>query len=115
MPSSLPRQDRWNLSAHTVPSSSAFPVSQAGRLLHHPFRGLLSVHSRYGLHTRRVAYATLYTEGSSSFVTSTAASVATGWSEPVPGRDFHPLWTFSRRTEKCGLARTASPRDCAAN
>jgi len=50
------------------------------------------------------------TEGSSSFVASTAASIATGWSEPVPGRDFHPLWTsaFSRRTELsrlvvCGL------------
>jgi len=27
----------------------------AGRLLHHCFRGLLSVHSRYGLHARQVA------------------------------------------------------------
>jgi hypothetical protein len=46
-----------------------------------------------------------YTGGSSSFITSTAASVATGWSEPVPGRDFHPLWTsaFSRRTRTSGL------------
>jgi hypothetical protein len=34
----------------------------------------------------RVAYATLYTEGFSSFVASAAASIATGWSEPVPGR-----------------------------
>jgi len=49
--------------------------------------------------------ATLYTEGFNSFVTSTAASVGTGRSEPVPGRDFHPLWTsaFSRRTELSGL------------
>ncbi len=40
-----------------------------------------------------------------SFVASTAAPVATGWSEPAPGRDFHPLWisAFSRRTEKCRL------------
>ena len=37
--------------------------------------------------------ATLYTEGFSGFVTSTAAPIATGWNEPVPGRDFHPLWT----------------------
>ena len=37
--------------------------------------------------------ATLYTGGSGSFVASTAAPIATGWSEPVPGRDFHPLWT----------------------
>ena len=35
--------------------------------------------------------ATLYTEGSDSFVASAAASIATGWSEPVPGRDLHPL------------------------
>src|SRR6266481_1986922 len=35
--------------------------------------------------------ATLYTESSDSFVASAAASIATGWSEPVPGRDLHPL------------------------
>ena len=35
---------------------SAFPVYQPGRLPYHPFRGLLSVHSRYGLHDRRVTY-----------------------------------------------------------
>src|SRR5262249_60984399 len=63
---------------------------QVGRLLHQPFRGLLSVYSRYGLHARQVAYATFYTEGFSSFVASAAAPIATGWSEPVPGRDFPP-------------------------
>ena len=70
--------------------------------LHHPFRGLHSVHSRYGLQTRQVAKATLCTGGFSSFVTSAPAPVATGWSEPVPGRDSHPLLTsaFSRRTKK---------------
>ena len=35
--------------------------------------------------------ATLYTESSDRFVTSAAASIATGWSEPVPGRELHPL------------------------
>jgi len=35
--------------------------------------------------------ATLYIESSDSFVASTAASIATGWSEPVPGRELHPL------------------------
>jgi hypothetical protein len=35
--------------------------------------------------------ATLYTEGSDSFVASAAASIATGWSKPVPGRELHPL------------------------
>src|SRR5689334_17388137 len=70
------------------PSTSAFPRFSAGQLLPHPFRGLHSVHDCYGLQTRQVAYATLYTRGFSSFVTSTTAPIATGWSEPVPGRDF---------------------------
>ena len=50
-------------------------------------------------------HATLFTEGFNGFVTSTAASIVTGRSEPAPGRDFHPLWTssFSRRTELSGL------------
>src|SRR5216684_5079794 len=44
--------------------------------------------------------ATLCTRGFSSFVASTAALIATGWNEPVPGRVYLPLWTttFSRRT-----------------
>src|SRR6266516_699240 len=47
--------------------------------------------NRYGLHARPVAYATLYTGGSDGFVSFTAAPIAsTGWSDPVPGRDFHP-------------------------
>jgi hypothetical protein len=86
MPSLIPRQVGWKLFARTIPFASAFPETGAGRLLHHCFRGLLSVYSRYGLHACRVAYATLYTEGFSSFVASAAASIATGWSEPVPGR-----------------------------
>ena len=36
-------------------------------------------------------HATLYIESSDSFVASAAASIATGWSEPVPGRELHPL------------------------
>jgi len=45
--------------------------------------------------------AILSIEGSGSFIASAAAPIATGWSEPVPGWDFHPLWisAFSRRTE----------------
>ena len=44
--------------------------------------------------------ATLYIESSDSFVASAAASIATGWSEPVPGRELHPLKSsaLSRRT-----------------
>src|ERR1039457_3710402 len=45
-------------------------------------------------------YATLYTGGSDGFVTSTAAPIATGWSDPVPGRVFLPAvdQRLSRRT-----------------
>src|ERR1022692_1879324 len=45
-------------------------------------------------------YATLYTGGSGGFVASTAAPIATGWSDPVPGRVFHPAvdQRLSRRT-----------------
>jgi hypothetical protein len=44
--------------------------------------------------------------GFSSFVTSTAAPIATGRNEPVPGWDLHPLWTkrLSRRTRTIPLA-----------
>jgi hypothetical protein len=43
--------------------------------------------------------------GFSSFVTSTAAPIATGRNEPVPGWDLHPLWTkrLSRRTRTISL------------
>lgn len=63
------------------PVTAAFPVISPGRLPHYPFRGLLSVHSRYGLHARQVPYRTLYTRGFSHFVTSATAPVATGRSE----------------------------------
>jgi len=57
---------------------SVFPVLKPGRLPHRYFRGLHSVHSRYGLFTRRVAYTTLFTEGSDDSITLVAASIATG-------------------------------------
>ena len=57
------------------------PDSRAGRLPPCTFRGLLSVHSRYSLHTRETPYRVLYTEGFSRFVTSTTAPITTGWSD----------------------------------
>jgi hypothetical protein len=66
---------------------------------------------RYSLHVRGVAIATLYIEGFSSFVTSTAVSIATGWSEPVPGWDLHPLktTTFPQRTRVVGISGQSLP------
>jgi hypothetical protein len=44
-------------------------------------------------------------EAPTAFVVSTAAPIATGWSDPVPGRAFHPAvdQRYSRRTEMAWL------------
>jgi hypothetical protein len=53
----------------------------SGRPAHRPLRGLLGVHSRYGLHTRAVTvFCDTLSEGFSYFVTSIAAPAASGWS-----------------------------------
>ena len=58
------------------------PKGSSGRPAHRPFRGLLGVYSRYGLHTRHVTVFrdALVTRGFNRFVTSTVAPVASGWS-----------------------------------
>src|SRR5450755_3117917 len=55
--------------------------------------GLVADRSTDALHSLLRGYRaqTLYTESSDSSVASAAASIATGWSEPVPGRELHPL------------------------
>jgi hypothetical protein len=55
------------------------PKGLSGRPVHRRFRGLLSVHSHYGLHTRAVTvYRDTLSEGFSYFVTSIAAPAASG-------------------------------------
>src|SRR3954462_676750 len=86
MPSPLPRRDPWAEVASRElpprgPETAAFPVMLAGRLPHHFFRGLLGVHSRYGLPARRVAGATRCLGGFGGFVASAAAPIASGWSD----------------------------------
>ena len=90
MPSPLPRQVRWSLFARLSPSPTAFPVKKSGRLLQLLFRGLLSVHFTLRPACSRSRLATLSIESSDSFVASTAAPIATGWSEPVPGVGIEP-------------------------
>src|ERR1022692_4425010 len=55
MLSPLPRRSDWAYSSlcFTQPYQPS-PKGLSGRPAHCPFRGLLSVHSRYGLHTRAV-------------------------------------------------------------
>ena len=90
MPSPLPRQVRWSLFAHLsvvsglpcekVRSAPAIVVSGPAQ------RSLTLWPAR-----SPSRLTTLYTESSDSFVASAIVSIATGWSEPVPGREFHPL------------------------
>jgi hypothetical protein len=77
--------------------------------LHFLIPARLSVHSRYGLHARQVVFATLCARGFSSLVASTAALIATGWSEPVPGRvHSHCGPAPFTAHKKCGLAVSIS-------
>ena len=55
------------------------PKGDSGQPAHRPFRGLLSVHSRYGLHTRAVTvYRDTLIEGLSHLVTSMTSPIASG-------------------------------------
>src|SRR5271166_3028611 len=81
------------------------PKGSSGRLAHRPFRGLLGVHSRYGLHTRAVTvFRDTLTVGFSHFVTSMTAPVASGWSSrrvglaPTGKRRLATAHTQSRQT-----------------
>jgi hypothetical protein len=84
--------------------SSAFPKSAAGRLI----MNLEACSAFTHVTVCTLAESPLRpssTGGFSSFVTSTAAPIATGRNEPVPGWDLQPLWTtrLSRRTRTIPL------------
>ncbi len=82
MLSPLPRRSGWgHCFAHFPQPCQPSPIWLSGRPAHRPFRGLLGVHSRYGLHTRAVTvFRDTLSEGFSHFVSSIAAPVASGWS-----------------------------------
>src|SRR5450631_3517559 len=55
MPPPLPRRSVWTYRfAHFIQTYQPSPKGLSGRPAHCPFRGLLGVHSRCGLHTRAV-------------------------------------------------------------
>jgi hypothetical protein len=56
---------------------------------------LLGVHVSYDPRTRHPVATGCCLEGFDGFVTSTAAPIATGWSDPVAGRESHPLRTIT--------------------
>src|SRR3954447_10400939 len=110
MPSPLPRQDRWArslvLSHRLRPSPDYRRVGSC--LSCFPACAALSAVSACRL--AKSPKATLYTGGFSSFVASTTAPIATGWSEPVPRVGLSPtvnqrLFTAHDKVElRSGLA-----------
>src|SRR6266540_2832909 len=106
MLSPLPRRSVWAYCfAHFTQPYQPSPKGSSGRPAHRPFRGLLGVHLRYGLHTRAVTvFRDTLSEGFSHFVSSIAAPVASGWSgcrvglaptgKAPPFHGAHPLQTF---------------------
>src|ERR1700704_6204555 len=111
MLSPLPRHSDWAYCfAHFTQPYQPSPIWLPGRPAHCPFRGLLGVYSRYGLHTRAVTvYRDTLTEGVSHFVTSMTAPVASGWS--IRRVDLHPLESaaFPRRTPKAVIGSIGRP------
>jgi hypothetical protein len=103
MPSSIPRWSRWvdSLVGRPIPTVSLYPAAEPfpkqglGRRPHWTFRGLLDVHSRYGLPARCVA------QSDTSFSKAPTVSfpppplrsrrAGTGWSDPVAEWELHPL------------------------
>ena len=73
------------------PVGAAFPVFTAGRLLHYMFRGLLSVHSRYGLHARQVTRCDPFHRSTSTTLLPPPSLRLLPAERPVAGRDLHPL------------------------
>src|SRR5882724_13241566 len=87
----LPRCSGWAYSSLISPSRVSLPrKGSPGRPAHRPFRGMLGVHSRCGLHTRAVTvFRDPLSEGFRHFVTSMPAPVASGWSESPGGPRTH--------------------------
>ena len=90
MPSSLPRRNGKVRVSLTSLATLAFPTYPLGRLPHQSFRGLIERSLVLRHASSRSHQVTLSIEGSGGFVTSSAASIATGQAT-LPRRDFHPL------------------------
>jgi len=79
---------------------TAFPVIKPGRLPYYNFRGLLSVHSRYGLHVRQVPVTEPSTPEASAASLPPRLLQLLPAGAKVAGRDSHPLRStaLARRT-----------------
>src|SRR5215467_11912578 len=111
MPSPLPRQVGWNRFARTLSIHIGLPQYLGGwapaLIVSRPAQRLLTLRPARS----RNRLAILSIESSDSFLASAAVSIATGWSELVPGRELHPLKSsaFSRRTIAVGTPVARCP------
>ena len=97
--------------AHLTPPYQPSPIPLSGRPAHRPFRGLLGVYSRCGLHTRAVTvYRDRYPRASD--ISSPPCLPRLLPAGAVAGWALHPLESaaLSRRTWKPVLRRDASGR-----
>jgi hypothetical protein len=91
MPTPLPRRNRPMLSL-SCRAATAFPLTQEGRLPPQViFRGLLGVHSRFGLPVRSITQGDFCQSTSTHVVTSLRRSDCFRPSDRLAGRDSHPL------------------------
>ena len=91
---------RWALIARGTAYSNRFPVPSGCGLPHQcarsattldfsrPAQRSLALRPVGSLHRQKRH---IFLEGSDGFVSSTAAPIATGWSDPVAGWELHPL------------------------
>ena len=82
---------RWSLFARAPPLSAAFLCVTVRSAPAITFSGACSAFTRVTACTLTESPTTLYTERSDGSVTLAATTIATGWSEPVPGWELHPL------------------------
>ena len=81
MPAPIPRRNPGLRIAH-FSQDGGLPRFDIGSASTTVFRGLLGVHSRSGLPTRRAANAAPCIKGFRGLVTSSTTPIATGWSDP---------------------------------
>jgi hypothetical protein len=93
MPSPLPRQLGRKLFARNLPPHRPSPSPRRVGTCIMIFEACSAFTHVTACTLAESSSRPFYIGGFSSFVASTAAPIATGWNEPVPGWDSHPLWT----------------------
>src|SRR3954451_12956981 len=104
MPCPLSRRTRTGARVGCFPVCTAFPETQAGRRPRLHFRGLLRLHSRYGLSDCSIARGDLCHEASARWVAPPNRSSATSATDNSLGGTFlHWQTAPSGRTEFFGI------------